>query len=63
MVQIEKCLICNGVACPKYKPFCSIRCKDIDLGKWLNENYRVQTEEKLQVIDSSRMRVAKGDEF
>lgn len=22
-------------------PFCSARCRQIDLGKWLNEDYRV----------------------
>ncbi len=22
-------------------PFCSTRCKQIDLGKWLNEEYRI----------------------
>ncbi len=24
-----------------YRPFCSKRCKLIDLGKWLNEEYRI----------------------
>ncbi len=23
------------------RPFCSRRCREIDLGKWLNEEYRV----------------------
>ena len=40
-----------------------MRCKDIDLGKWFSENYRVQTEEKLAVIGSNRMEVDKSDEF
>ena len=63
MVQIEKCLICNGAISPKHKPFCSMRCKDIDLGKWFNEKYRVQTEDKLAVIGSNRMEADEGDEF
>ncbi len=63
MVQIEKCLICKAEVIEKHKPFCSMRCKDIDLGKWFNENYRVQTEEKLAVIDSNRMEVNESDEF
>jgi endogenous inhibitor of DNA gyrase (YacG/DUF329 family) len=29
----------------KYSPFCSKRCADIDLGRWLKEGYRVPTEE------------------
>jgi endogenous inhibitor of DNA gyrase (YacG/DUF329 family) len=24
-----------------YRPFCSLRCQMIDLGKWLNEEYRI----------------------
>ena len=63
MVQIEKCLICNGEVSPKHKPFCSMRCKDIDLGKWFNENYRVQTEERIGVIGSNQIETNKGDEF
>ena len=63
MVQIEKCLICNVEVSKKHKPFCSMLCKDIDLGKWLNENYRVQTEEKLVVIGSNRMEADESDEF
>lgn len=35
------CPICAKDATPKYRPFCSKRCADIDLGKWLNESYRV----------------------
>jgi endogenous inhibitor of DNA gyrase (YacG/DUF329 family) len=30
----------------KWRPFCSERCKMIDLGKWAAEDYRVKTEEK-----------------
>ncbi len=28
---------------PKAFPFCSERCQLIDLGKWLNEDYRIST--------------------
>lgn len=30
-----------------YKPFCSERCKLIDLGAWANEEYRVAASESL----------------
>ena len=63
MVQIEKCLICSVEVSPKHKPFCSMRCKDLDLGKWFNEKYRVQTEEKLEVIDSSQIEVDERNKF
>jgi hypothetical protein len=46
-----------AVACPqcgkevvwnsesRYRPFCSERCKLIDLGQWANETYRVPENE------------------
>jgi endogenous inhibitor of DNA gyrase (YacG/DUF329 family) len=29
-----------------YRPFCSERCKLIDLGAWAGEEYRIEGEEK-----------------
>jgi endogenous inhibitor of DNA gyrase (YacG/DUF329 family) len=29
----------------QYRPFCSERCKMVDLGRWLNEEYVIPTEE------------------
>ena len=34
----------------KYRPFCSQRCRLIDLGEWAQEKYTVATEEDLQLI-------------
>lgn len=43
------CPICGKEALPRAvnaaAPFCSPRCKVIDLGKWLNEGYRVPTDD------------------
>ena len=30
----------------KYRPFCSERCKLIDLGAWASESYRVPVQEE-----------------
>jgi len=35
------CPICSKHPTEKYRPFCSKRCADVDLGKWFNESYRV----------------------
>ncbi len=35
------CPICQKAADAKYRPFCSKRCADIDLGKWLNSEYSI----------------------
>ncbi len=29
----------------KYRPFCSKRCADIDLGNWFNEKYSFEAQE------------------
>jgi len=29
---------------PAWRPFCSERCKMVDLGRWLREDYRVPAE-------------------
>jgi len=39
------CAVCAKPADPKYRPFCSKRCADIDLGRWLKEGYRFETDE------------------
>ena len=35
------CPICRKPADPRYRPFCSKRCADIDLGRWFGERYRI----------------------
>lgn len=39
------CPICGRDTVAKYRPFCSKRCADLDLGRWLKGVYRVPTEE------------------
>ena len=39
------CPICGAPATRESLPFCSPRCADLDLGKWLNGSYRVETDE------------------
>ena len=33
------CPICNKPGVPAYRPFCSKRCADVDLGRWLRGAY------------------------
>lgn len=42
---LRRCPICNAPAVHRYRPFCSQRCADVDLGRWVKGNYRVPTEE------------------
>ncbi len=40
-----KCPTCGKPAAADYRPFCSGRCANIDLGRWLNGDYRIPTDE------------------
>lgn len=40
------CPICGKPAVEKYRPFCSKRCADVDLGRWLKGSYAIPTEEE-----------------
>jgi endogenous inhibitor of DNA gyrase (YacG/DUF329 family) len=46
--RIVRCPTCGGdsVYAPAnpYRPFCSARCKGIDLGAWASESFRVPDE-------------------
>jgi len=33
------CPICDGKPDPRFTPFCSRRCADVDLGRWLTGQY------------------------
>jgi endogenous inhibitor of DNA gyrase (YacG/DUF329 family) len=39
------CPICGKPTATDYRPFCSRRCADIDLGRWLTESYRIPADE------------------
>ena len=39
------CPICQSETDKRYRPFCSKRCADIDLAKWLSGSYRVPSED------------------
>lgn len=39
------CPICQRETDPKYRPFCSKRCADVDLGNWLKGAYAVPSDD------------------
>ncbi len=42
MVPDESCVYCKRrPPDPKWRPFCSERCKLADLGRWLSGDYRI----------------------
>ncbi|HEY1932458.1 MAG TPA: DNA gyrase inhibitor YacG [Acetobacteraceae bacterium] len=36
-----RCPVCGKPAVEATRPFCSTRCADVDLGRWLTGQYRV----------------------
>lgn len=41
-----KCPICNKPAVQEFRPFCSKRCADVDLHRWLSGTYSVPVVEE-----------------
>ncbi|HET6305753.1 MAG TPA: DNA gyrase inhibitor YacG [Rhodopila sp.] len=39
--QKPACPICGRRPVDRYKPFCSARCQEVDLGRWLGGVYRI----------------------
>ena len=35
----KKCPVCGKPMVEEFKPFCSKRCADVDLNRWLTGNY------------------------
>lgn len=47
----KPCPICSAPAEPKFKPFCSRRCADLDLSHWLKGSYAIAAVETDDVED------------
>ena len=37
----KRCPICGKAATEASKPFCSERCRDVDLNRWLSDSYAI----------------------
>lgn len=40
------CPICGRPRQPDWRPFCSRRCADVDLGRWMVGSYAIPTEDR-----------------
>ena len=50
---MSKCAICGKQQDPKYRPFCSKRCADVDLNRWLSGGYAIPAAEEDEPDDES----------
>ena len=39
--KLRPCPVCRKPASETHKPFCSARCQDIDLHRWLSGSYAI----------------------
>ncbi len=42
----KPCAICGKPRVERYRPFCSARCADIDLHRWLGGHYAVPSQDE-----------------
>jgi uncharacterized protein len=42
---LKNCPICGKPAVEAFRPFCCVRCADVDLGRWFTGRYALPTEE------------------
>lgn len=40
-MRTAKCAVCGKPQAPAYRPFCSKRCADVDLNRWLTGGYAI----------------------
>jgi len=40
-MKSRPCPICRKPRAQEFAPFCSTRCRDIDLGRWFSDGYTV----------------------
>lgn len=42
----RRCPICGKPEIAQFRPFCSQRCADLDLGRWLTGEYRIEADDE-----------------
>jgi len=47
------CAICGAPPSPAYRPFCSKRCADVDLHRWLAGGYTIAGEPEAEDQEST----------
>ena len=55
------CPICASESVEKYRPFCSRRCADVDLAKWMNGSYAVPSRDPEDIETAIEATEAAGE--
>lgn len=46
----SQCPLCKKDTVHEFRPFCSARCKQVDLGKWFTEQYVIPGESLEEIV-------------
>jgi endogenous inhibitor of DNA gyrase (YacG/DUF329 family) len=49
----KPCPVCGKPLAPQFRPFCSARCRQVDLGRWLAGDYAIPASEPLPDDDEA----------
>jgi endogenous inhibitor of DNA gyrase (YacG/DUF329 family) len=60
LAKRRSCPICGKAMAAAHRPFCSARCADVDLSRWLGGHYRIATEEEPAMEDLAEALRAEG---
>ncbi len=55
------CPICRRKSDPEYRPFCSKRCADVDLAKWLGGSYAIPSDDPEDMEEAAQAAAAEED--
>jgi endogenous inhibitor of DNA gyrase (YacG/DUF329 family) len=56
--RLKPCAICGKLAVAEFRPFCSRRCADVDLNRWLSGVYAVpavETDDEEEDADTRKL--------
>jgi len=56
------CPICGKPTETKWRPFCSKRCADVDLGKWFTGGYAIPSDDPDDAVESTPDRVSEQED-
>ena len=63
MPPAKTCPICGKPSVEAFKPFCSKRCADVDLNRWLSGTYVIPAKEDEPAADENTPVSGDDDEF